>query len=116
MNMKTLKMTAPQDLHAPGGESHPQGNGFQPDSQIMRALSTEPSSIQLDDGNSESKIQEPDKKEQGVAAVPSANEIPEEVAYHERALVYLEELGEKIKAEYGQEKLDGYDLVLMCNM
>jgi len=91
--MKTLKITAQQNINIAGNESLPQENGFQP-------------SAQLDADSFESKMSEPDKKEQKLAATSVASKIPEEVAYHERALVYLEKLGEKIKAEHGQEKLD----------
>ena len=102
--MKTLKM-APQDLNAPGGESPPQGNGFQPAAQIMNTPSAKPSSIKLNPDSFESKMSDPDKKEQEVAAKPAVRDLALDHD-HSKAAKYLAELTAKIKAEHGQEKLN----------
>jgi len=102
--MKTLKIKDHQSIHTAGDESTPQGNGFQPSADLMRAPSAAASF--------ESKMPEPDKNEQVVTAVPSASKTKGETHDHLKAERYLLELGEKIKVEHGQETLDKlYDRV-----
>ena len=106
MNMKTLTITADSGLHTAGGESPPQGNGFQPDAQIMRAPSAEPSSsVKLDADRYESKMPESDSKKQEVAAKPAVRDLALDHD-HSKAAGHLAELTAKIKAEHGQEKLN----------